>query len=1371
MSNLFVHFMHSNPFRKLVAVSALFLLLCCLSSWALAQTGLLNDTGQIACYNTSNTSTATVACASTYEANQDAHYGRDVAGTNTSLSNMTKTGGGAAGFDFSCVKWDGTVVNGANCTTGLTANTSGTATGTPSTDWACVKDNVTGLVWSLQSQGSMNWTAAQNAHNSHNTTNRCGYTNWRVPTRRELLSIVDNGLATVPSIDLTYFPTASSIASAAYWSSQFSRSDSTKGWGVSFARGTVFAEPKTYLGYVRLVRSDGPPLSPSFTVNANGTVTDNTTQLVWDRCILGRIDTNCTTPDRTAYLATIDVNGYPVFTWESALRQVSSHNSNNHLGFNDWRVPNKNELESLVNIDLSGSALDSTAFPDNHSVGRTYTSTSDASNQYPRAWVVYPINGDTILAYKTNISYVRLVRGGPNFATYRLPRPVNGTCGSAHRTIPLVTNAPISSLCSAGTSSTVASNNSDFTWTCNGVDGGTNANCSASRGYTVTPSVGFTSTGTNGNISPNTPQIVAYNAQPTFTVSPNAGYGTGVAAGTCGGNLVGNTYTTNPITGACTVIATFVGNDSTPDAFSFTAANNVAQSTLQTSNTITVSGLTTAANIGITGGEYKINSGSFVGTAGTVNNGDTVTVRHTSSASYSTAVTTTLTIGGVSGNFVSTTVPAPVNGTCGSAHSTTPVLSAPSANLCTTGTASGITSNAANFTWTCAGASGGTTANCSATRGYAVTANAGAGGSINPSGTQAVALNGTASFTVTPNAGYVINSVTGCGGGLVGNTYSTTAVTTDCTVSASFTANDSTPDAFVFDTLRDVPINTQQTSNAITVSGINTAVSIAVQNGEYQINNGAWVTTAGTLNQGDTVKVRHISGGTHGMAVVTSVQIGGVHTTFITVTPHLANTGGGGTDLNTPPAPSPSSPPTIERGSDIDGTGGIYQVAPSAADPNAPGRLRVQGTVTLQPQGNQTSPNLQITSTGERPAQFGFVLDSQGRIMPRLLSGSATLQSNTTDDLQPLLAWLRANTVVAVAGLSCGPASPSAVLVGIDPSTQHTQLSVLSCSIVLSDTTSPSPSNPIARNTTTPPTAPSYFSGETLTLNPEGDITAVHLGSADQRGITGDPISTAHTPSNLSHRSSTPRLSGSVARVQRDLPTLLADTLHQSGYPSPIVSGDTGQVSAQVNGQRHQWQAVGQIRIDTTSPATSSVQPNPQGGLSINALGINIELVPSALHLTSLAHALHTLGGTLQVQPHGAYLITLGAQTIATHIGPALTPTPFNPTTGFATTTAPAPALIDFAGTFFTQTLYPGVADFTAVQQLLAQTDPGHTAAIQANGTLQLTLHGQPLTLWPEFILSPIPPNRNGQTHWLDGNTLFIALPHIPGFVQSFVVR
>ena len=99
--------------------------------------------------------------------------------------------------------------------------------------------------------------------------------------------------------------------------------------------------------------------------------------------------------------------------------------------------------------------------------------------------------------------------------------------------------------------------------------------------------------------------------------------------------------------------------DTTPDSFSFSDQTNVAVSTVITSDTITVAGITGAAAISVTNGEYKIGSGSFTSTAGTVNNGDTVTVRHTSSSNFSTNTDTVLTIGGVSDTFTSTTVAAP----------------------------------------------------------------------------------------------------------------------------------------------------------------------------------------------------------------------------------------------------------------------------------------------------------------------------------------------------------------------------------------------------------------------------------------------------------------------------------------------------------------------------------------------------------------------------------------------------------------------------------------------------------------------------------------------------------------------------------------
>ena len=70
---------------------------------------------------------------------------------------------------------------------------------------------------------------------------------------------------------------------------------------------------------------------------------------------------------------------------------------------------------------------------------------------------------------------------------------------------------------------------------------------------------------------------------------------------------------------------------------------------------------------------------------------------------------------------------------------------------------------------------------------YQVTATAGTGGTILPAGATANA-GGTTTLTVTPMAGYVASGVTGCGGTLSGNTYTTGTINSNCTVTANFAA-------------------------------------------------------------------------------------------------------------------------------------------------------------------------------------------------------------------------------------------------------------------------------------------------------------------------------------------------------------------------------------------------------------------------------------------------------------------------------------------------------------------------------------------------------------------------------------------------------
>lgn len=102
--------------------------------------------------------------------------------------------------------------------------------------------------------------------------------------------------------------------------------------------------------------------------------------------------------------------------------------------------------------------------------------------------------------------------------------------------------------------------------------------------------------------------------------------------------------------------------DITPDQFTFTDQINVILSTVVTSNTIIVLGITSTTPITITGGKYSINGGSYIDTNGEVNNANTVTVQLTSSGSYSTKTDAVLTIGGVSDTFSVTTKAAPPGG-------------------------------------------------------------------------------------------------------------------------------------------------------------------------------------------------------------------------------------------------------------------------------------------------------------------------------------------------------------------------------------------------------------------------------------------------------------------------------------------------------------------------------------------------------------------------------------------------------------------------------------------------------------------------------------------------------------------------------------
>jgi len=293
------------------------------------------------------------------------------------------------------------------------------------------------------------------------------------------------------------------------------------------------------------------------------------------------------------------------------------------------------------------------------------------------------------------------------------------------------------------------------------------------------------------------------------------------------------------------------GINTVPDPFIFTDQTNVARNTVMTSNTITVSGLGAAAFISIAGGTYSINGQPYVNTDGTVNNGDTVSVRQTSSASYSTKTNATLTIGGLSDTFSVTTLAAPPDQFIFTDQTDVPLSTVMTSN---TITVSGLGAPAS------ISITGGT---YSVNGGPYINTN----GTVNNGDTVSVRQTSSASYSTKTDATLTIGSVS--------DTFS---------VTTRAVPPDTTPDPFTFTDQTGVPLNTVITSNTITVSGISAAAVISITGGTYSINGGAYVNTVGTVNNNDTVTVQQTSAGNYVTKTDATLTIGGLSDIFSVTT-------------------------------------------------------------------------------------------------------------------------------------------------------------------------------------------------------------------------------------------------------------------------------------------------------------------------------------------------------------------------------------------------------------------------------------------------------------------------------------------------------
>ena len=237
-----------------------------------------------------------------------------------------------------------------------------------------ITDNVTGLMWmkSLDLNGDGKIDIADKLSYDRAIEQAAdfefaGYDDWRLPTIKEMYSLMDfRGVDATgdrstdtsdltPFIDRDYFDFAygdtdageriidSQMASSTLYVSGTNQTKDRTMFGVNFADGRIkgygtMLRGQDKLFYIMYVRGDTGYGVNDFTDNGDGIITDASTGLMWSQADSG-----------------------DAMNWADALAWVQQKNSENYLGHNDWRLPNVKELQNIVDYTRSPDTSNSAA--------------------------------------------------------------------------------------------------------------------------------------------------------------------------------------------------------------------------------------------------------------------------------------------------------------------------------------------------------------------------------------------------------------------------------------------------------------------------------------------------------------------------------------------------------------------------------------------------------------------------------------------------------------------------------------------------------------------------------------------------------------------------------------------------------------------------------------------------------------------------------------------------------------------------------------------------------------------------------------------------------------------------------------------------